>query len=326
MLSKHAVVAIAALCLSYLEARKRLLEFAEREGCRIGPRWAGLLTWRLAYAFSELVGVRLASESGEGLHALVPSRRYLIVWHPHGFFAWSAVFVVSRMAVVGHPHGQEWFAMVAPALFRMPIVSEALMLMNGRQVDKKVVENLARKGKSFAIQPGGIREQLVTTHDQEQAVFPSNLGFIRTAIQHGMDLLPVYIFNENQLYSRMGGFEQVTNFLHKKTGFGMPAIRARFGLPMAGLLPLPTDIHVRWGLPVEVGPAEAEPSEEKVEAIFLRYLEALRTIFRQYAHECLPAHVASRGLKIIRLDGKPVPPEHSSWNAADKVCPSSSRL
>lgn len=301
------MLALTALCASYLEARRRLLAYAEKKGTRLGPKWLGLLAWRFLNKFSELNGVRLASEGGEGLKNLDPARRYLIVWHPHGFIAWSALFIVSRMAVEAHPHGREWFAMVAPALFRIPIVSEALMLVNGRRVDKSVVENLARKGQSIALQPGGVKEQIVTRHDQEQAIFPANLGFIRTAIKYGMDLLPVYIFNENQMFKRVDGFEKTTQFVYDKTGFGLPAVTARFGLPMAGLMPLSTDIHVRWGAPLEVGPPEPEPSDERVEELFGRYVEALQELFNRHAHECLPPEVAARGLVMRRLDGKPFP-------------------
>lgn len=306
-------LALAATAYAlYLNIRSRVLHSAERAGERIGPQWLGLLSWRIMNLFSRLVGVRLASEGGEGLGALDPAKRYLIVWHPHGFIAWSAMFIVSRMAILGHPHGREWFAMVAPALFRIPIISETLMLTNGRRVDKKVVESYLDKGKAIALQPGGIKEQMITRHDQEQAVFPANLGFIRMALRYGMDLLPVYIFNENQLYKRVDGMDKVTQNMFKYTGFGLPIVTARFGLPMAGLLPLTTDVHVRWGKPIAVEKVD-NPTDEQVEELFLTYLESLRSIFYKHVHECLPPAVAARGLKVIRLDGKPVPPD--TWQA-----------
>lgn len=307
--SRGKILAASALGLAYMEARRRLLDDAERRAVRIGPKWLGVLAWQFLHGWSRLMGVRLASEKGEGLDLIDPARRYLIVWHPHGFIAWSALFIVSRMAVIGHPHGREWFAMVAPALFKIPIFSEALMLVNGRKVDKKVVENLLEKGQSIAIQPGGVKEQMASRHDQEQAVFPQNLGFIRMAIKHGMDLLPVYIFNENQLYRKVDGFEGATSFIHRTTGMVLPASTAKFGLPMAGLMPKSNDIHVRWGAPIAVGDADPEPSDERVEALFQQYLVELRKIFKRYASECLPPDVAAKGLLIIRLDGKPVPAE-----------------
>lgn len=302
------VVLALALAAAYVEVRSRVLEAAERDGGRIGPQWLGLAAWRCLYAWSCLVGVRLASERGD-IEGLDPQRRYMIAWHPHGMLAWSALFIVSRMAVVGHPHGRQWFAMVAPALFRIPLLGEALMLVNGRSVTKKVVETLASKGQSIAIQPGGITEQIQTLHDQEQAVFQRNLGFIRMAIKHGMDILPVYIFNENQLYSAAGSAQAWSQALFRRTGFGMPIFTAKFGLPMAALLPKAAGIHVRWGAPVPVGEPDPAPGEEKVEAVFAAYLLALQGLFRRYAGECLPPAVAAKGLRIIRLDGKPVPEE-----------------
>lgn len=297
----------SGLLATYLGIRGRILQAAERDATEIGPLWLRLLAQKCLYAWSRLMGVRTASEGGEGLYTYDPAKRYLIIWHPHGFLAWSALFIMSRMAVTGHPHGRESFAMVAPALFRLPLFSEALMLVNGRKVDKTVVENYLNKGRSINLQPGGVQEQMISRHDQEQAVFPKNLGFIRMAIRHGCDLIPVYLFNENQIYERVDGFETVTDFIYRYTGFGVPFLKAKFGIPMNGLMPKATDIHVRWGLPIAVGPPDPNPTDERVEALFQEYLVALRRLFNAHATECLPPDVAAKGLKIIRLDGKHVP-------------------
>ena len=92
-----------------------------------------------------------------------------------------------------------------------------------------VLERLLSAGLNIGIQPGGIPEQLQVSrgptghslstfgahhtqniselhamalaqsdHRREIAVFPPNLGFIRLALRHGADLLPAYIFGENQ--------------------------------------------------------------------------------------------------------------------------------
>jgi len=306
-LSAGRALGAVALYALYTQARDRLLRHAEESGDRVGPRWLGMATWRLLNKMSELVGVKFASEGGPGLDCLDPAQRYLIVWHPHGFIAWSALFIVSRMAVLGHPHGREWFAMVAPVLFHIPGVSEALILVNGRRVNKSVVDNLANKGRSLALQPGGVHEQLMSDDEQEQAVFPANLGFIRLALTHGMDILPAYIFNENQMFHKVRGFEQASDWLYRATGFGLPIATGRLGV--FGWPPKPVNIHVRWGKPIKVGPPDPAPSEERVEELFNTYVAALRTLFDTYAHECLPPEVASKGLKIIRLHGKNVPPD-----------------
>jgi len=302
-----AALTAAALYVGYAWVFRMILARVEAKACRAGPLWLGLLAHRAFSSFSNLVGVRLASEAGGEIAALDPAKRYMIVWHPHGFLAWSAMFFLGEKAVLGHPHGCEWFAVVAPALFRIPIVGEALLLMNGRRVDRKVVENLLGRGASIAVQPGGVREQLLTRDDQEQVVFPARLGFIRQAIKHGVDcLLPCYVFNETQLYRRLRGFEGISDWIYRRTGFGLPFVSARFGIPMAGLLPRPTDIHVRWGRPVEVGPREQEPSDERIEELYARYLTELQDTFSRHSQECLSPELAARGLKVIRLEASSV--------------------
>lgn len=80
----------------------------------------------------------------------------------------------------------------------------------------------------------------------------------------------------------------------------LPIVTAKFGLPQAGLLPIATDIHVRYGRPIDVGVPDAEPCEERVQEIYGRYIEELLRLFDANAHTCLPPAVAKRGLKIVR--------------------------
>merc|ERR1712060_633504 len=146
-----------------------------------------------------------------------------------------------------------------------------------------------------------------TRHDQELAMFPANLGFIRMAIKYGTPLLILYVFGENQLYKRVDGMEKWTDTLLKATGLALPLFTGKAGLPISGLTPRATDVHARWGTPVEVGDPDENPSDEKVEEVFRRYLAELRRVFYANAQKCLPPDVATRGLQIVRLDGKPVP-------------------
>ena len=79
--------------------------------------------------------------------------------------------IVARMAVNAEPHGREWFAACAPILFKVPLLGEIITVTNGRSVDRVSLEELLKAERSFAIQPGGIKEQAATRHDQEQAFF-----------------------------------------------------------------------------------------------------------------------------------------------------------
>lgn len=290
---------LLAVYATFLLCRLAVLKRAVKECRAVGPPWLGRFVTSLAQCMAHIVGVRIASCMGEGLQA-DPSQRYMYVWHPHGFVSYVPSFLMGGMARRGEPHAQEWFGTCAPLLFKIPLLGEMYTIANARPVDRSSLEFILGAGGTIAVQPGGIKEQAATRHDQEQAFFPKRLGFIRLAIKHGTALMPLYIFGENQLYKRVEGFDWLTRLIHNVTGMTLPIVTAKFGLLQAGLLPIATDIHVRYGRPIDVGAPDAEPSEERVEEIYMRYVEELLRLFDANAHTCLPPAVAKRGLKIVR--------------------------
>lgn len=296
-----AVSAVAA----FTQLRLSVLKHSIKIGKPVGPVWLPLLVSKVLRMWSWLMGVNVKSENGA--EYLDQSRRYMITWHPHGFIVYAPIFLLAEKAIKGEPVGTPWHCTGAPVLFKVPVIGDIIQALSGRPVDKKSLESIMSQGGTIAVQPGGMNEQRVTRHDQELALFPANLGFIRMAIKHGTPLLILYVFGENQLYDRVDGSEKLTDMLHKATGLMLPFFKGKAGLPLSGLTPKATDVHARWGAPVEVGDPDANPSDEKVEEVFRRYLAELQRVFYANAQECLPPDVAARGLKIVRLDGKPVP-------------------
>lgn len=306
------VAASAAAYAGFTQWRLGSLKRAGDDPSFLEPRWFSLLVCKVLQYYAWLVGVNLVSEKGEGLHC-DRSRQYMLTWHPHGFVVFCPIFLLAERSIRGEPQGARWHCTGAPVMFKFPIVGEILQILGGRPVDKKTLDGILSKGGSVAIQPGGMAEQMQTQHDQETAIFPANLGFIRLAIKYGRPLLILYVFGENQLYKRSGNKRQVlTRLIKSVTGMTFPVITAKFGIPMGMLLPIKTDIHARWGAPVEVGTPEDNPSDERVEEVFKQYLDELQRVFYENAHDCLPPAVAAQGLKIVRADGKPVPEFSSS--------------
>uniref|UniRef100_A0A7S2QN10 Acyltransferase n=1 Tax=Zooxanthella nutricula TaxID=1333877 RepID=A0A7S2QN10_9DINO len=318
-LPQRLLVALAAIG-AFTQWRLSVLRHSIRIGKPVGPLWLPLLVTKVLRLWSWLMGVTVKSESGAEL--VDQSRRYMITWHPHGFIVYCPIFLLAEKSIVGDPIGKPWHCTGAPVLFNVPIMGDTLQVLNGRPVDKKSLESIMGQGGTVAVQPGGMAEQKVTTHEQEQAMFPANLGFIRMAIKYGTPLLIVYIFGENQLFRRVSGFERLTEMFFKLSGMALPLFVGKAGLPVSGLTPRATDVHVRWGAPVEVGEPDANPSDDKVEEVFQRYLSELCRVFYANAQECLPPDVAARGLKIIRLDRKPVP----EFAASDRPPVARSRL
>ena len=125
-----------------------------------GPRWLARL---VAKAFSMLMdfnGARLVRV--HPAPPLEPGRRHMVIWHPHAAYTTMALMHTATMTVRGTP--LTWFTCVAPVLFTIPGLREALLLLNARSCDPKVVEGLASRGVAVGLQPGGVPEQLQADH------------------------------------------------------------------------------------------------------------------------------------------------------------------
>lgn len=221
-------------------------------------------------------------------------RQYLVVWHPHGAYTTMALMVGADMSMRAEP--LSWFPVVAPLLFSVPVLREALLMLNARSCDLRVFDALLASGVTVGVQPGGVPEQLQADHTREVAVFPHRLGFVRLAMKHGTPLLPVYIFGENQAYETHAAGRAMAALSRRWLGVPLVPVRGRWGLPW--LMPKELDIHVVWGEPVPVGPPRAEPTDAEVAEVFDRYLQELRRIFDENKHRCLPPEVARHGLSV----------------------------
>ncbi|CAJ1365329.1 unnamed protein product [Effrenium voratum] len=150
----------------YVTLKERILRRFEMKGGRAVPLWLARLVLDGLTCYSSFMGVREVSVGGE-LNC-DRSKKYMIVWHPHGFITWVPFFLAGKYALDAQPAGERWFPVVAPVLFRIPVFGEVLAILGGRRVERKVVEKLLARGDSIAIQPGGVKEQAKTSEVQEQ--------------------------------------------------------------------------------------------------------------------------------------------------------------
>jgi len=260
-----------------------------------GPRWIAAL---LANFFTWLMRVvgKCPITSVPPEKPLVEGRQTEVVWHPHGAYTTMCFMHCAQYTVAAQP--LQWYPGVAPVLFKVPFFREMLLLLNARSVERKSLEALVLAGHSIGVQPGGIPEQLLSDHRREIALFPRHLGFVRLAMRYGLDLLPVYIFGENQAYTTMGEWGQALSaFTYKWLGMPLVPVTGRFGLPW--LVPKPTNVHVRWGNAISAGSPNPNPTNDEVQAVFDLYLAELRRVFNKHKDACLPPEVAAKGLTVM---------------------------
>jgi len=236
-------------------------------------------------------------------------RNYVIAWHPHGSFTITATYFLSYFWAKSYPE-KGWFVCVASLLLKVPGLAEFLVLCGARSGDSETFGKLLSQGRTVAIQPGGLLEQVNTDDQQEVLYFPPKLGFVRVAIKAGVPLLPAYAFGENQLYVTKPWVRSLNAWAYRTLRTGSLVICGVGGLPNSPILPNPgmlpvagRGLHFRYGEPVEVGIADPNPSDEKLNEVFERYVASLQNLFDAHKDTLLPKEVAARGLKIVRRDG-----------------------
>ena len=288
--------ALLLIVAAYAILRRYSAEAIGRAG-PWGPRWLARLVARFFSRLLGFVGAPIVSHD-QPPPPFDASRQHVVVWHPHGAYSTMAPMHCGQLSVTAQP--LTWYPGVAPVLFQVPLLREALLLLNARSVTGKVVERLAAAGLNVGVQPGGIPEQLQSDHRREIAFFAPKLGFIRLAMRHGAPLLPAYIFGENQAYTTSDLGRRLSHGAHRYLGMPFVPVLGKWYLPW--LVPKPTQIHVRWGAPVPVGPPNDDPTDAEVEAVYEAYVAELLRVFDKHKDACLPPDVAARGLTIVKRE------------------------
>lgn len=274
-----------------------------------GPDWLAVLASNMLYRFGSW-WLNFSHNGEESLKAGTwgKGQQYVMAWHPHGAFTVAALYFVSNWWARGYPGGKrgDRYVCVAPFLLQIPLLAEFLLLCQARSQDSKTFSALLASGATVAVQPGGLIEQVATDATQEQVYFPPNLGFIRLALKRGVPLLPCYAFGENQLYRTASWTRRLNHWFYKNFKTGNLIVLGVFGCPTSPVLPNPaclpirgTGLHVRFGEPVDIGPAEESPSDARVQEAFNKYIKSLTVLFDAHKDSCLPPEVAARGLKVI---------------------------
>merc|ERR1719265_19060 len=96
------------------------------------------------------------------------------------------------------------------------------------------LNKLMKSGESpLALVPGGFQEATLSCCGHERVFLKTRKGFVKYALRHGYDLVPVYGVGESDLMSNPQGAWGIRFMLN---GFGIPAF-IPWGFPFLPLLP-----------------------------------------------------------------------------------------
>ncbi|XP_069739175.1 2-acylglycerol O-acyltransferase 2-A-like isoform X1 [Phaenicophaeus curvirostris] len=261
---------------------------ADRDTPRRGGRSSAWVRgWTLWHHFRDYFPISLIRTA-----ELDPRRNYLLGFHPHGVLAAGAFanFCTEATGFGGlfpglHPH-----LLTLPCWFRLPLFRDYMLAGGLVSSEKSSLEFLLSReggGQAAVIALGGPPESLDAHPGALTLQLLGRKGFVRIALEHGVPLVPVFSFGENEL------FEQVANppgsrlrrlqlRLQRILGFALPLFHARGVFQYSfGLLPFRHPIRTVVGSPLEL-PRTPNPPPEAVELWHRRYLKSLSDLFEEH--------------------------------------------
>ncbi|XP_003456853.1 2-acylglycerol O-acyltransferase 3b isoform X1 [Oreochromis niloticus] len=253
---------------------------------RGGRRTMFVRKWKVWEHMRDYFPVKLV-KTGE----LNPNKNYILGSHPHGIMCAGAFTCFSTEScgfAEAFPGMRASLAILA-GLFRIPFYREYIMSAGLYPVSKPSLVHLlskSGKGNAVVIVIGGAAESLASSPGLNTVVMKERKGFVRVALEFGVDLVPVYSFGENELYQQVifaeGSLCRRLQDLFKKIMGFAPCL---FVGERFVLLPYRTPITTVVGSPISV-PKRVTPTDEEVDHYHTLYMEALSKLFHEHKVSC----------------------------------------
>lgn len=235
---------------------------------------------------------------------LDPKHTYLIGYHPHGILSTGAQLAFGTEAC----GWSQIFPGLTPKLctlvftMRIPFLREFLLGMGTMAASERSIRAALKPGNAVVIVVGGASEALDAVAGQYVLTLRRRTGFFRIALTTGSRLVPSFGFGENDIFDAIdtqtnGSLRSLQKFLQSKLSFSLPLFHGRGVFTYNyGLLPHRRPLTVVVGEPIDVGPANTNPSPEAVAELRDRYIAALTDLFEEWK-----PRLAGRGAELIIL-------------------------
>ncbi|CAF1060120.1 unnamed protein product [Adineta ricciae] len=202
---------------------------------------------------------------------LDPNENYIFGFHPHGAFSFGALGNFGTDAT----HFSALFPNIRPHLmllqlqFLFPFTREILLRLGACCVSKESCEYFLRgnhgTGHALVIIIGGAREMYFTKANTMKLYLKNRKGFVTLALKHGVSLVPVVSFGENELYQRLTFFNLIPNGIS-------------WGRSFFGYIPLRRPVVTVVGKPIRVN-QNVNPSTEDIGQLHEQYMQAVEELF-----------------------------------------------
>ncbi|GMI31725.1 hypothetical protein TeGR_g11776 [Tetraparma gracilis] len=218
-----------------------------------------------------------------------PSTNLIFACHPHGALAFNR-------AAVGFEMKHLWLkatgiknlrVLAATAAFYVPLIREMWIWSYCIEASKKVaVRALSKLNPDHTLEdrvalfvyPGGEKEQLMTVRGKETVYLQNRKGFIKLALEQGLEVVPVYAFGESDLYTHHSFLLGFREWLVSAAGAAVPLISGQLGLlpyfPRSGIT-----LVMGGGIGIEAPKDRGNVTKEELDRAHALYVRKLKELF-----------------------------------------------
>lgn len=218
--------------------------------------------------------------------------RILFAVTPHGLFPLILPLLSGIQTTVFPELPWGIRTAVADIMFKTPILSPIVRWLGCISASKTPVTQAIQDGSCIII-PDGMAGAFHSDSEEELVYLAARTGFIRTALQQGALLVPVYCFGHTQLWDvwpkRGSWLAQLSrrfqySFIWFWGEWWMPPLPRRVPLTMV----------VGKGIMV---PQVLHPTEQQVQELHQRFTQSLSSLYTRYRSEA--GYPASKHLLIV---------------------------
>ncbi|XP_063756894.1 2-acylglycerol O-acyltransferase 1 isoform X2 [Eleginops maclovinus] len=251
-----------------------------------GRRSHWVRSWRLWELFRDYFPLRLLKTVD-----LDPKKNYIFGFHPHGVLVAGGFcnFCTEASGFSQMFPGLTPHLLMLPFWFRVPLFRDYIMCGGLVSSSKSSLSHLISRpggGNVAVIAVGGAAESLEARPGALKLQILNRKGFIKLALKHGAQLVPVFSFGENELFDQMQNpsgspLRRLQNRLQSIMGVALPLFHARGVFQYSfGLMPYRKPIHTLVGKPIPVVQTPS-PSSEDIKGLHQIYLQSLTDLFEQ---------------------------------------------
>jgi hypothetical protein len=217
---------------------------------------------------------------------------YLYVLQPHGVFAFCAYCAALNMPPEFNGPW-DFPGAVANALLYIPIIKHISSIRYWVSVSKSSMASILRRPGApgcVCLFVGGIAEMFLARDDMEHVFLKARKGFIKLALQLGVDVIPVYMFGNTHALSALQSslLSKLSRTLHFSIGYAW----GRWYLP----IPRPTKMMWVRGQPLGM-PKVEYPTQAEIDYWHEKYCNEVQRLFDAYK-ERVPEYKHKR-LEIV---------------------------